>query len=252
MNLRPKTKKLHKLFRASPVIRILLAMAMLLSPIKALCNYPDPSRVQSTVNQLYSDYAPGGIVFTGSSTIRLWHRRLTEDFSPLDPLGQGISGTTMNDLLYYLEELVLRYQPSTVVLYQGDNDANIRDVTPEDVITRFDEIIQRIHQELPEAQIFALSVKPSISRWSSWPKIQQINALLIERAKSDPLVSFVDVATSMLDQSGNPKAELFSTDELHLNSAGYDLWTSILRPLLLGQSDHSAPMPPRELEVERY
>ena len=46
-------------------------------------------------------------------------------------------------------------------------------------------------------------------------------------------VTFADVWTPMLDSSGAVRVELFLDDGLHLNTRGYDVWTEVLRPLLL-------------------
>ena len=36
----------------------------------------------------------------------------------------------------------------------------------------------------------------------------------------------------MLDQAGNPRAELMAADQLHINEAAYALWTKIAREAL--------------------
>jgi len=46
-------------------------------------------------------------------------------------------------------------------------------------------------------------------------------------------VDYVDVATPMLGGAPQPPRDLFTVDGLHLSSAGYALWTSVLRPILL-------------------
>jgi len=44
-------------------------------------------------------------------------------------------------------------------------------------------------------------------------------------------LSYIDVFTPML-QGGEVRKELFGADGLHMNRAGYKLWTSIVRPYL--------------------
>ena len=49
------------------------------------------------------------------------------------------------------------------------------------------------------------------------------------------LVAFLPldgIRLSMLDQEGQPMPELFTVDGLHMNAAGYQLWTSIIQPRL--------------------
>jgi lysophospholipase L1-like esterase len=50
--------------------------------------------------------------------------------------------------------------------------------------------------------------------------------------KRDSRLLYVDIATPMLGEDGKPRSELFAPDGLHLNAKGYELWASILRPML--------------------
>jgi lysophospholipase L1-like esterase len=41
-------------------------------------------------------------------------------------------------------------------------------------------------------------------------------------------LDFIEVFTAMLDDEGQPRADLFRTDALHLNQTGYTLWRKII------------------------
>ena len=92
-----------------------------------------------------------------------------------------------------------------------------------------------VHAKLPDTWIYFVSIKPSILRWSSWPKFKKANALIAEYIRSQPRVQFIDVDAAMLDAQGKPRAELFRWDGLHMNAAGYEIWTSIIKPVLLSR-----------------
>ena len=63
----------------------------------------------------------GIIVFTGSSSVRLWRDAgLLSKGSPI--INTGFGGSTAFGLNHYLEDLVLRYDPKQVFIYEGDND----------------------------------------------------------------------------------------------------------------------------------
>ena len=51
-------------------------------------------------------------------------------------------------------------------------------------------------------------------------------------ALGDPRLAFADVVPPMLDAAGQPRAELFVADRLHLSEAGYAVWQPIVAPLL--------------------
>ena len=107
--------------------------------------------------------APGGIVFVGSSTIRLW-TTLAEDFAGLPVLNRGFGGSTFPEALHYLQPTVVRYQPRTVVVYEGDNDL-AAGRTPQQVADDYRAFVRGVRDSLPNARIVFLAIKPSPSRW---------------------------------------------------------------------------------------
>ncbi len=80
--------------------------------------------------------------------------------------------------------------------------------------------------------IVFLPTKPSIQRWQLVEKMRDSNRRIKQLCESDPHLIYVDTATPLLGDDGKPRAELFQSDGLHLNDAGYKLWTSIVKPLL--------------------
>src|SRR6187200_3014504 len=62
----------------------------------------------------------GGVVFVGSSSIRLWD--LAKYFPNLSALNRGFGGSQMIDSVYHADLLVIRHKPRTVIVYAGDND----------------------------------------------------------------------------------------------------------------------------------
>ena len=54
--------------------------------------------------------------------------------------------------------------------------------------------------------------------------------MIADHCGGDPLLAFVDVGPVMIGENGEPKADIFVKDRLHMNPAGYALWTSEIRP----------------------
>lgn len=169
------------------------------------------------------------IVFTGSSSIALW-KTLDADMTPLTVINRGFGGSTMRDLLYWLDMLVLKYRPRAVVLYEGDNDIGFANGTSEDIFEEFKEFVSRIQ---PKSRIYVMSIKPSILRWSLWPEMRKTNGLIRKFCENRDGIQYIDVASSMLDERGQPRTDIFEADGLHMNGKCYELWTSIVRPTLL-------------------
>lgn len=171
----------------------------------------------------------GGILFVGSSTIRIWN--LEESFPGLNALNRGFGGSQYADAVYHFARVILPYRPSTVVIYDGDNDI-AGGKSPEWVFADFEALMRRIRFNLPETRIIILSIKPSIARWPLWEKMKQANAMMEEYIKKQDRTSFVDITAPLMGPDGRPRAELFLKDGLHLNAQGYGLCSSLIKPLL--------------------
>lgn len=167
---------------------------------------------------------PGVILFTGSSSIRGW-TGLTSAFPGFTILNRGFGGSRMSDVLYYFDRLVVPPHPSLVVVYEGDNDL-AGGVSVATLLGQFAEFLDRMEEALPDTDIAILSVKPSPSRLRWLPETLEVNAALQVLAESRGAY-FIDVATPMLNSSGQPRPELFVSDRLHMNAAGYAIWNSI-------------------------
>jgi len=172
-------------------------------------------------------HPPGGVLFVGSSSIRLWSD-LEEQFKDLPVvIKRGFGGSQLSDCVKNLNRLVVRYRPSRVLVYSGDNDL-AAGATPEEVFRRFVAFVAGVQKELPDTEIAYISIKPSPLRMALLPQIRKTNALIEAYADAEGKVDFIDVYTPMLDSSGKPRRELFRADALHLNADGYALWKRVI------------------------
>jgi lysophospholipase L1-like esterase len=174
--------------------------------------------------------AAGGVVFVGSSSIRLWST-LAGDFPGVPVLNRGFGGSEMADSAFYAGRIVIPYQPRLVVVYAGENDIN-SGKSPETVLADFQAFRAKVHAALPATKIIYLSIKESPSRAKVRPQVQAANRLIAADCATDPRCTFVDVATPLLDAAGGYRPELFREDQLHLLPAGYAIWTRVLAPYL--------------------
>ena len=176
---------------------------------------------------------PGGIVFTGSSSIAQWNT-LARDMRGLAVINRGFGGSQYSDLNEYAKRIVIAYHPAAVVVYEGDNDlAAESSKTPESVARNAAEFVQIVHSALPDTWIYILSIKPSKARFNDWTRMKTANGMIREFAGTRQRVQYIDVASSMLDAQENLSDDLFIADGLHPNAKCYALWTSIIRPILL-------------------
>ncbi len=177
--------------------------------------------------------AAGGVLFVGSSSIRLWTDLETTFGSPgRVVLKRGFGGSQLSDCVRNLDRLVIRYRPRTVLVYAGDNDL-AAGATPADVRRRFGAFVDGLRRALPQTRIAYISIKPSPLRLSLLPRIRAANEMIRDYAAEQRDVAYIDVFTPMLDARGAPRRELFRDDALHLNRAGYALWKSVIAPYLI-------------------
>lgn len=161
------------------------------------------------------------IVFTGSSSVRMW-KNLPSLFPGHQILNTGFGGSQASDLLYFLDGLVLKYNPKKVFIYEGDNDIFAKK-KPKEVIFTTKKIIDRLKQNDPTVKIILLSAKPSLSRWKFRGKYKKLNRKLRRLTQKDESLDFIDVWTPMMD-GRKVKNDIFISDGLHMNQKGYDLW----------------------------
>ncbi len=172
---------------------------------------------------------PNGILFVGSSSIRMWDADKT--LPGYGILNRGFGGSQMSDVLHYMDRIVLNYRPRLIVLYEGDNDIAAGDA-PAQIAEEFTQFEQRLHESLPQTQLVVMAIKPSIARWALYPKMKQANDAIEQYCRAHDRCHFIDVSQVMLDEQGQPSKSLFVDDGLHMNAEGYRRWSALLRPLL--------------------
>ncbi len=177
---------------------------------------------------------PGSIVFTGSSVIKFW-KTIEKDLFPFYVLNRGLAGAKINEIVYWVDELVIKYKPKAVVLYAGSNDIQgNKPRTSTQVLQGFIEFSNKIHKSIPGLPVIFLPIIPSPAktRWKNWSEIQKANSLIKEYCETNDFLIYIDNTIEFVDSNGIPKESLFKKDKIHLNDNGYKVWSHSLRPFL--------------------
>ena len=171
-----------------------------------------------------------GILFIGSSSIRRW-KSLTNDF-PVHPVyNRGFGGSQIADSLHFADRIVLPYEPRQIVMFAGSNDINAGK-TPEQVLADFIAFAKLVHKHLPKTRISWIAITPCEKRWGQFEQVKQANELVARYCRHHRRLDYINTFPHMLGEDGRPRADIFVSDQLHLNDEGYAIWTEIIRPFL--------------------
>jgi lysophospholipase L1-like esterase len=175
---------------------------------------------------------PGGYLFIGSSSIRMWND-LEQRFSSAPIIKRGVGGSELSQwVAYYSPYLVYPYKPARVYIYVGENDI-AAGRSAKSFADDFSKLWEMIRQQLPGADIYWLSIKQSPIRAKSYPEVILANQLVKSFIGTKSKTWYVDFNTPVLVKAtGIPDSSLFKPDYLHLNSKGYDKWQVALAPYM--------------------
>lgn len=173
-----------------------------------------------------------GIIFIGSSSFTMW-KDAQEYFPSHTIINRGFGGSTLPDVIRYVDDIVFPYDPRQVVIYCGENDLASSDTLSATTVTeRFITLFDLLREKNKKLRIVYVSMKPSPSREKLFSKMQAANAAIKDFLDKRKRTAFVDVYPLMLDAEGNPRKELFLQDMLHMNKDGYAIWQKALEPYL--------------------
>lgn len=188
----------------------------------------------------------GEIVFTGSS--------LMEQF-PVNELlmtngmnqviyNRGIGGFTTTDMLEHMEEMVFGTEPSRIFINIGTNDIGSPDYRLEALLERYEEIITRIRERLPEAEITMMAYYPvnetdklPEGEWGKTAFVTRTNENIaianeaIEKLAAKKGCRFVNVNEGLTDERGKLKKE-FTIEGIHMYANGYQVVLDNLKKYL--------------------
>lgn len=170
------------------------------------------------------------IIFVGSSSFRKW-KSLKEDFSPIPVLNRGFGGSTFPELIYYSNQLIFKYNPKNIVIYEGDNDQYF--ISPEAILTNVCYLEKLVHSKLPNSNLFFVSIKPSPSRIDKLDKMIKTNNYIKDFVNNTKRTYYINVWDTMFNEKGKINGNIFQADSLHLNPKGYKIWTGIIKSKIL-------------------
>ncbi len=190
------------------------------------------------------------VMFVGSATIAGWD--LKRYFPQFETINRGIGSSLISEATFYADQLIFPYKPSTIVFYSGDNDTAYGMPTAM-IADHFRQFLAKIHAALPETQVVALSIRPSIRRLEVWDAVVAANEQLRVICTNDANAQFVDLTPMLLSADGKPRSELLGEDQHHLNKDGFDVVSPVMAKAIEAAEVRYAHLHRRPMrEILRY
>ena len=174
--------------------------------------------------------AKGQKLFIGSSSFRLW-KTFDADMKGIPAINRGFGGSTLLDALYYFDRMVVKYAPSWVFVYEGDNDLS-KGQSPEEIATEYKLFSEKLAQALPSTKLVFVSVRPSLARQAMVHQQKALNAIISTYSKGEKNRYVIDMHTPFYLPDGTLMPDIFVADRLHLNEKGYPIFAKQIKEFI--------------------
>ncbi|GAB6008996.1 GDSL-type esterase/lipase family protein [Dysgonomonas reticulitermitis] len=172
----------------------------------------------------------GQIVFLGNSLTQ--GGKWNEYFPEQSPVNRGISGDNTLGMLGRLHEII-KAKPSKLFILAGINDISLGR-SNDKILNGIRSIIYQVKEGSPGTAIYVQSLLPinkdvcQYKRMMNKEKqIEKLNKEIIKFCKSEN-ITFINLYPHFLSEKRKMDAK-YTSDGLHLNEAGYAVWTDQIR-----------------------
>lgn len=188
----------------------------------------------------------GEILFTGSSLMEQFPVNELLMTNGMDQVvyNRGIGGFTTTDMLQHMEEMVFGTEPSRIFINIGTNDIGSPEYQLETLLERYEEIIVRIQERLPEAEIYMMAYYPvnetdkiPEGEWGKTAFVTRTNENInianaaIENLAAKKGCRFINVNEGLADERGKLKKE-YTIEGIHMYANGYQVVLQNLKKYL--------------------
>ena len=177
---------------------------------------------------------PGQRVFFGDSIIEFYD--MNQYFPEKTIYNCGIAGATTDELLWIVDEAVIKYKPAQVLLHVGTNDlGNTVTHSPRQIASNIQMLVSIIQKNLPNCRITILSPLPCDEDIQGYPHARGIRSNAFLKDIYEHFVEYLGDSVNYINafDSFVNKKELLLEDGLHPNEKGYQLLTHIINDSMI-------------------
>lgn len=148
-------------------------------------------------------------------------------------VNRGIIGDDVPGIFERLHQ-ILPFHPAKIVLMEGINDLS-HNLSSSEIAQSVSNTIDRIRRESPKTKLILQSLLPINEDFKTYKRLEGktdtvavINSAL-EAVAKDKGIDFVNLYPLFVETGSNKMRKELSTDGLHLNEKGYDIWATELK-----------------------
>lgn len=145
---------------------------------------------------------------------------------------RGIIGDTVDGIEERIDE-ILKGSPKKIFFLSGVNDIS-HDLSSDSIVNMIEKLMLRIQKESPKTKIYLESLLPFNESFRRYKKLDgktymvaEINAKLEKLAKRLH-ITFLNVYPLFLKEGTDVMDPEITSDGLHLNSRGYEIWSKAI------------------------
>lgn len=185
--------------------------------------YSEKLETYNKENELYDDYEVD-IVFLGDSLTDGYDVKAY--YSEYLVSNRGIGGDTTIGLENRLEVSAYELKPKVIVMLIGANNMS-------EMFTNYEEILKGFKENLPNTKIVILSLTAmGGEHWGKKNELAAYNNVKIKKYAIKYGYYYVDLFTPLFDEDKGEVYDGYTIDGGHFTKEGYDVVTSIVKPVV--------------------
>ena len=142
---------------------------------------------------------------------------------------RGIGSDTTYGVLKRLDNII-QSEPEKVFLMIGINDLG-RGESVSEITSNYDKILERLTKSVPNSEVFVQSVLPiskqKLNTQISNEKVRSLNKEIKQLSQKYNL-NFIDLYSLMISEDDQLISDV-TTDGIHLNGSGYEIWRNAIQ-----------------------
>ena len=173
-------------------------------------------------NEAYADYEVD-VAFLGDSLTDGYDVKTY--YPNFVTANRGIGGETTFGLEERMQVSVYDLKPKVAVLLIGANNLDT-------MLDNYEQLLLGLRENLPNTKVVLVSLTAMGGDWSHKNQKAAYHNVIIQKLADKYGFSFVDIFTPLFNEETQAIYAHYTSDGVHLNAAGYEVFTNALTPTL--------------------